>query len=66
MVPRALLRHNNHKKLEIITLGVIELLSKGATMALGDFTGCFIVLMLFHLDINSLRRHTVPRRMTTP
>ena len=33
-----------------------EVLSKGAAMILGDFTGCFIIVMLFHLAINAFRR----------
>lgn len=33
-----------------------ELLSKGAAMALGDFTGCFIVVMLFHLATNAVKQ----------
>lgn len=33
-----------------------QLLSKGAAMALGDFMGCCIVVMLFNLAINAIRR----------
>ena len=33
-----------------------EVLSKGAAMILGDFMGSFIIVMLFHLAINALRR----------